>query len=217
MYSIYILLTRSGTFLSNLLYLATGDAFTHASISFTPTLQPLFSSARKNGETMFPAGPCREYFHRGFYHKNRSIPCALYQISVTREQYEQALLEVNRIVSHSDAYQFNILGLLLSRLNIPLTRKKKFFCSQFVAEILRRSDALPLPKSPSLMRPMDYANLPECTCLYEGPLRELVTLRTGITYPDTPSETPSLLLRDAFYFLGELVPSGRIVNSGGMW
>lgn len=55
MNTIYILLTRSGTLLSNLVYLFTGDPFTHASISFDPTtLQPLYSSARKNGENHVP-------------------------------------------------------------------------------------------------------------------------------------------------------------------
>ena len=60
MKTIYILLTRSGTLLSNVVHLLTRDTYTHASISFDHELQPLYSSARKNGVTMFPAGPCRE-------------------------------------------------------------------------------------------------------------------------------------------------------------
>lgn len=186
MNTIYILLTRSGTLLSNLVYLFTGDPFTHASISFDPTLQPLYSSARKNGETMFPAGPCREYFHRGFYKKHRHIPCALYALDVSQEHYEQAKEEMDRIISRSDEYHFNILGLALCRLNIPMRRKKKFFCSQFVAEILQRSESLPLPKVPSLMRPMDYTRLPEASCLYRGTLRDLVALRSGVVDAEDP-------------------------------
>lgn len=178
MNTIYILLTRSGTFLSNLVYLFTGDSFTHASISFDPSLQPLYSSARKNGETMFPAGPCREYFHRGFYKKHRHIPCALYALNVSQEHYDQAKQEMDRIISRSDEYHFNILGLFLCHLNIPMRRRKKFFCSQFVAEILQRSNALSLPKVPSLMRPMDYTHLPEASCLYRGTLRDLVAIRS---------------------------------------
>ena len=180
MNTIYILLTRSGTLLSNLVHLFTGDPFTHASISFDPTLQPLYSSARKNGETMFPAGPCQEYFHRGFYRKHRHIPCALYALDVAQEQYELAIEEMERIIDHSDDYHFNILGLLLCRLNIPMRRTNKFFCSQFVAEILLRSDSLPLPKVPSLMRPMDYTCLPGVSCLYRGTLRELVAMRSTL-------------------------------------
>ena len=217
MHTIYILLTRSGTLLSNLVHFFTGDPFTHASISFDPSLQPLYSSARKNGETMFPAGPCREYFHRGFFHKNRHIPCALYEIQVSEDQYRQALEETDMIISRSDEYRFNILGLILCKLNIPMHREKKYFCSQFVAEILKRSNALPLPKVPSLMRPMDYVSIPEAKCLYQGLLRDLVSERTGLVYAEPADDELSLLLRDAFYFLGELVPSVRIASFGRLW
>ena len=57
MKTIYILLTRSGTLLSNLVYAVTGANYTHASLAFDEDLSCLYSSTRKNGYTMFPAGP----------------------------------------------------------------------------------------------------------------------------------------------------------------
>ena len=60
MKTIYILLTRSGTLLSNLVYSVTGASYTHASLAFDEDLSCLYSSTRKNGYTMFPAGPSRE-------------------------------------------------------------------------------------------------------------------------------------------------------------
>ena len=179
MKTIYILLTRSGTLLSNVVHLLTRDTYTHASISFDHELQPLYSSARKNGVTMFPAGPCREYFHKGFYQKHENIPCALYTLDVPDEVYQKAREEVWEIVSHGDDYHFNIFGLLLCRLNIPYKRDKKYFCSQFVAEILNRSEAVDLPKAPSIMRPSDYTRLNPLQCVYRGTLKELVAQRTG--------------------------------------
>lgn len=178
MKTIYILLTRSGTLLSNLVHFFTADTYTHASISFDHELQPLYSSARKNGVTMFPAGPCREYFHKGFYQKHDAIPCALYAVDVPDEVYQKAKEEVWTIVSHGDEYHFNILGLILCRLNIPCKRDRKYFCSQFVAEILTKSNALDLPKAPSIMRPSDYTKLSQLQCLYRGTLKELVALRS---------------------------------------
>ena len=61
MKTIYILLTRSGTLLSKLVYAATGASYTHASMAFDAELSCLYSSTRKNGYTMFPAGPSKEY------------------------------------------------------------------------------------------------------------------------------------------------------------
>ena len=52
MKTIYILLTRSGTLLSNLVYAVTGANYTHASLAFDEDLSCLYSSTRKNGYTM---------------------------------------------------------------------------------------------------------------------------------------------------------------------
>ena len=49
MKTIYILLTRSGTLLSNLVYRLTGARYTHASLAFDEDLGCLYSSTRKNG------------------------------------------------------------------------------------------------------------------------------------------------------------------------
>ena len=76
MKTIYILLTRSGTLLSNLVYAVTGANYTHASLAFDEDLSCLYSSTRKNGYTMFPAGPSREYLNRGVFLMRENIPCA---------------------------------------------------------------------------------------------------------------------------------------------
>lgn len=184
MKTIYILLTRSGTFLSNLVYLINGDMYTHASICFDEDLSSVYSSARKNGETMFPAGPCQESFHRGFYKKNSEIPCALYELQVTEETYEKARQEVYHIIKDADHYHFNIIGLLLCKLNIPFQRRYNFFCSQFVGEILHRSSAVELPKKTSVMRPMDYTTLPQVNCCYKGLLKDLVQERVTLVWTE---------------------------------
>ena len=57
MKTLYIFLTRSGTLVSNLVYALTGAEYTHISLAFDEDLTTLYSSTRKNGYTMFPAGP----------------------------------------------------------------------------------------------------------------------------------------------------------------
>lgn len=46
MKSIYILLTKSDTYISKIIRLTTDDTYTHASISFTEDLEPLYSFGR---------------------------------------------------------------------------------------------------------------------------------------------------------------------------
>ena len=172
MKTIYILLTKSETILSKIVHFVTADAYTHASIAFDGNLQTLYSSSRKNGRTLFPAGPCREYLHKGYYGQHPQIPCAVYELKVSEETYENAIGEVEQIIEKADKYHFNIIGLLLCRFNIPYHRKYYFFCSQFVSEVLHRSRAVSLPKDTSLMRPIDYTRLPELFCLFEGYLSD---------------------------------------------
>lgn len=173
MKTIYILLTKSTTVLSRLVHLVTADSYTHVSISFEESLQPLYSSSRKNGYTLFPAGPCREELRGGYYGGHGQIPCRLYTLEVSDEAYWMAKKEAEQIIDHGQDYHFNILGLLLCQMNIPYHRKNHYFCSQFVSEVLKKSEALKLPKDTSLMKPSDYMELPELRCCFQGKLCEL--------------------------------------------
>ena len=74
MKTLYIFLTRSGTLLSNLVYHLTGAQYTHVSLAFDEDLSTLYSSTRKNGYTMFPAGPSREYLNRGLFLQRENSP-----------------------------------------------------------------------------------------------------------------------------------------------
>lgn len=174
MKAIYILLTKSETILSKIVHFVTADAYTHASIAFDENLNTLYSSSRKNGRTLFPAGPCTENLHRGYYKRHAKIPCAVYELQVSDETFESAKKEVAQIMENAQQYHFNIIGLLLCHFNIPYHRKHYFFCSQFVSEVLYRSHALDLSKDTSLMRPIDYTRLPGLLCRFQGYLSDLV-------------------------------------------
>lgn len=102
MKTLYIFLTRSGTLLSNLVYSLTGAQYTHVSLAFDEDLSTLYSSTRKNGYTMFPAGPSREYLNRGVFLMRENIPCALYALEVTDEAYTRAKRRTQHMMHPSD-------------------------------------------------------------------------------------------------------------------
>ena len=173
MKTLYIFLTRSGTLLSNLVYHITGAQYTHVSLAFDPNLTTLYSSTRKNGYTMFPAGPSKEYLNRGVFRLREDIPCALYALDVTEEAYLRARRRADHMMAHGELYRFNSLGLLLCALHIRWKRRRHYFCSQFVSEVLQKSGSLDLPKHSTLMHPNDYTSLPQLRCLYQGRLGDL--------------------------------------------
>ena len=173
MKTLYIFLTRSGTLLSNLVYRLTGAQYTHISLAFDEDLSTLYSSTRKNGYTMFPAGPSREYLNRGVFLMRENIPCALYALEVTDEAYIRAKRRTQHMMHHGELYRFNVLGLILCGLHIRWQRRRHYFCSQFVGEVLEKSGALELPKHSTLMHPNDYTTLQDLHCVYEGRLSGL--------------------------------------------
>ena len=173
MKTLYIFLTRSGTLLSNLVYSLTGAQYTHISLAFDEDLSTLYSSTRKNGYTMFPAGPSREYLNRGVVLMRENIPCALNALEVTDEAYTRTKRRTQHMMHHGELYRFNSLGLLLCWMHIRWQRRRHYFCSQFVSEVLEKSGAMELPKDSTLMHPNDYAQLPQLKCLYEGCLADL--------------------------------------------
>ena len=123
MKTIYILLTRSGTLLSKLVYAVTGASYTHASMAFDEELNCLYSSTRKNGYTMFPAGPSKEYLNKGVFRLRGDAPCALYALEVTDEAYVRARRRAEHMMARGELYRFNTLGLILCALHIRWQRR----------------------------------------------------------------------------------------------
>lgn len=157
----------------NLVYAVTGANYTHASLAFDEDLSCLYSSTRKNGYTMFPAGPSREYLNRGVFRLRENVPCALYALDVSDEAYTRARRRAEHMMAHGSLYQFNVIGLALCGMHIRWKRRRHYFCSQFVSEVLEKSGAMELPKHSTLMHPNDYTRLEELRCVYKGTLAGL--------------------------------------------
>ncbi len=173
MKSLYIFLTRTGSMVSKIVHFFTNDTYTHSAIAFDPEFNEIYSSARKDGIKMFPAGPCRESLNRGFYTRVGKTPCAVYELVVSDEVYDRAKAVVAWFMEHQEEFKFSALGIIACKFGIAWQRKNKYFCSQFVAEILRRSGAAELPKTDCLMRPSDYMTLPSVIKIFEGDIGQV--------------------------------------------
>ncbi|WP_086313339.1 hypothetical protein A5821_000824 [Enterococcus sp. 7F3_DIV0205] len=174
MKTIYILLTRSKTYISRLIHLATSDDYTHVSISFDKTLTQFYSFGRKHTHFPLPAGLVQESLTNCFFGYHKDMPCALYELKVPKSVFAHAMKEVQRMITEKGQYRYSIIGLVCCKFSIPYQRKKYYFCSQFVAEILEKSQAVVLPKPAELIRPVDYMNIAIGDCLFTGKISELV-------------------------------------------
>lgn len=150
-YPVFILLTLGHTALSKIITGATGDEFSHASISFTPTLDPMYSFGTKKLN-----GKSREL---GFViDKPNSklwgttpVKYSVYVTFVNKENYEKMQQRLKYFTDNKDSLKYDFPGLVKIFFNKTSTSSKKYFCSRFVAEIL--SQGRELEKDPSLFRP----------------------------------------------------------------
>lgn len=172
MKQVYILLSRTGTIPSRLIYRLTRGAFTHASLAMLPSTDRFFSYARRKLNRPFYAGFKEENLHTHIFGKYPDSPCALFSLSVSDEGYDRMKKELGRYIENYDTATYNFLGMLPLRMGIPIRRGMKLTCSQFVALMLSVSGDVSLPKNPYAMLPGDFLKLSGLTKLYEGTIAD---------------------------------------------
>ena len=152
---VFIILTRGHTPLSYIIYEATKDKHSHASISFDIELLKMYSFGTKK---IFP----REL---GFVETSYDdkiwgdIPTKydLYVIYVNSEQRIQMQKTLDYFIQNSDKMKYHWAGLVQIFFKIKSTSKQAYICSQFVATILGSS--IKLNRDPSLYRPSELSSI----------------------------------------------------------
>ena len=173
MKTIYILLTRTNTLLSRCIHAAPGNHYTHSALSLDNTFTQLYSFGRKYKYSYLPAGFVRESVNRGLMGDSNDIECAVYELKITNRSHKRLMRLLNEMESEMELYQYNILGLFLCLFGVENQRRRHFFCSQFVSYVLLKSGAVEFGKAPSLVRPVDFQNLPGATQIFEGSIAQL--------------------------------------------
>ncbi len=170
MKTIYVLLSRTNTIPARLIRLATACRYNHVSISLDPAHSDFYSFARRQIHNPLNGGFIQENIHTGIFGRNGDQPCAMYALSISDAAYTELARLIERFFDRYDAYRYNYLGVPLCFFGIPYERRHHYLCSQFVAHMLRLTEACTLPKPVSLMQPMDFAAIPELRLVYTGPL-----------------------------------------------
>ena len=165
---IYILLTDTGTLFTNLIKLYTKKPYNHASISFDSELSEVYSFGRKTARNPFIGGFVKEDVDKGLF---KEANCAVYALTVNEVQLQKMNHYIKEIEAQKGEYRYNLLGLLGFLFNKPIQRKKAFFCSQFVATVLKECNIIDFGKSPSLVAPNDLQKVSKCQLVYEGELK----------------------------------------------
>ncbi len=70
--------------------------------------------------------------------------------------------------SHRNEYKYNVYGTILCYFGVARNRGKKYFCSQFVSELLDDAGIIKAKKVPMLFQPSDFLDQPELVLCYQG-------------------------------------------------
>jgi hypothetical protein len=171
---VYLLLTDTGTLFTRMIRLYTRESHNHASIGFDCDLTEVYSFGRKRPRNPFIGGFVKEDIRSELF---RNATCAVYVYSVTEKQYEKMLRLIKEIEENKQKYRYNLLGLFALALNKRIKRKHAYFCSHFVATILKEGKLLETNKHLCMITPQDLKHASSKKLVYQGDLQSYFSFR----------------------------------------
>ncbi len=170
--SVYILLTNTGTLFTKTIQTYTKAPYNHASISFDRELSELYSFGRKNPNNPLNGGFVKEDIQTGTYSKYPNTTCVIYELRVSDREVAKMKRVLQLFIRMRQKFFYNLLGVIGVALKEPVEFSNSYFCSQFVAEILKRSGIRLWNKLPALVTPDDFRQCERLHLIYEGKLSE---------------------------------------------
>lgn len=157
---IYILLTRFFDNGAKTISLLTRFFYTHASIGLEEDKNTFYSFSKK--------GFIEEKITKFVKPDREPYPCKLFEMYVYESTYEEIKKMINGFVTAKGLYHYAKIGVVFGIFQIPFFQKNHYFCSQFVAEVLEKTDAAELKKKSCLYLPRDIEKLPHKKEIFRG-------------------------------------------------
>ena len=156
-YPVYVLLTHTGTTLSNTIKRVTEQPYSHASISFDPELRNMYSFGRKYKNNPLIGSFVREDIQQGLFKDVQdNATYSLYVTFVTKEQLEAMQTRLSYFKENGSGFTYSFKGLINFRLGRETDSVDSFFCSQFVDHILTAGRQY-FDRHSSLVAPTDFS------------------------------------------------------------
>ena len=169
---VYIVISQTGTLLSRILKLVTKAEYNHASISLVPDLATMYSFGRKHPYNPFLAGFVTESARFGTFKRFSKTRIVVLDIAVSNEQYEAISRRIHTMLTLKKHYHYNYLGLWLAGLRICYRQKRRFYCSEFVKDILEKQEIHGIKQLNPIVQPIHFLALPNAQQIYVGLLRD---------------------------------------------
>lgn len=177
---VYIMLSDTGTLFTNVIKKYTKAPYNHASLSFDPDLKEMYSFGRKNPRNPFYGGFVKEDIFKGTYSLYRETTCVVYKLEVSEREVVKMKRVLDVFIKNNRKYLYNLLGVIGVSMNEPVEFSNSYFCSQFVADVLRRSGIHLWDKLPALITPDDFRKNEKLELIYEGKLFDFAPIKRKV-------------------------------------
>ena len=165
MQKIYIVLTHTGTLLSNLIKLYTKNDYSHVSLAFDEDLNEMYSFGRLYTYNAFIGGFVREYLDKGTFKRFKNTTTSVYEVIITDEQYKSMQTAVRTMYQKRKEYKFNFIGVFCVMFNKQIKRKKALYCAEFVRYALNTGN-IELNYLPEVIKPEDFKQIRNSKLIY---------------------------------------------------
>ncbi len=172
---IYIVMSQTGTVLSRFLKLVTHKEYNHASLSLQDDLSRMYSFGRKNPYNPFWGGFVTESKDFGTFKRFSETQVQVLALTVSEEKYQAIYDHLQEMLAHPTEYHYNYWGLILAAFHIPVSGTNRYYCSEFVRDILKGHGIEGAELLKPIIHPYHFSTLPGATTVYSGKLRDFPT------------------------------------------
>lgn len=172
-YPVFIILQHTGAnIISKGVKLLKGAEYTHVAISFTPTLDPMYTFGIKSGATYEPldntksTGFVIDSPQGQYWQTHPQCTYGIFVMYIDQKAFDAMNKTLLYFVRHGDEQRYDFVSLIPAYFNISTERSSKYFCSKFVARII--DSGYRLNKVASLWQPNDFQYLENVTCVNKG-------------------------------------------------
>lgn len=170
--TIYVVFTQTGAMLSRILKVVTRARYNHSSISLTDSLSPMYSFGRIRPKNPFWGGFVMEAPRFGTFLRFPQTDAVVISVNVTDKQYEEIKSHLNDMYENKDNYGYNYLGLALGLFGKGCQLKNRYYCSEFVKDVLVRFDIVSDDVFMEVVKPIDILNALDGEIVYKGKLKD---------------------------------------------
>lgn len=149
---VFIILEEGKSLHSKVIKKVTNSEYTHAAISFDPSLKKFYSFGIEESPNGIRGGFIEEHIDD----KDPDSRLGVYAIFLKEPDFKKLEENVKYFIDNIKHTSYSYIGLLTNLFRIPINMKKTMICSQFVDKMLKLVDIDLSKKQSSLVTPADY-------------------------------------------------------------